>query len=341
MKQQRIFYLDFIRGLSTLLILFYHFSVSLMSSNIDVPVPLLNSHANGTFGHMGVSLFFIISGAALMYTYDKHLDLISFYKKRFLSLFPMFWLGYLFCCVWFQVIHRLPFAPLPKWRFIFTLLGMDGYLASVTPTFYQIGEWFLGCIILLYLVFPFLRFLIKKYTKQLPFIVFPLFIAYVVYYPFTNMILDRDFIVRTPDLLFGMYFITYIKKVNRSTGIISLLILIIFLFIPIPMLEIFKIDIIGVSTFLFLVYIAQFFKQRYITYCFRIISKYSYAIFLVHHIVMVQFLNHFANSKVSIFGFIVLFLETGFLISIFSFFLYQLNSLIIKCLPAYFKKKEN
>ncbi len=337
MKQQRIFYLDFIRGLSTLLILFYHFSVSLLSLNIDVPIPLLNSHANGTFGHMGVSLFFIISGAALMYTYDNHLDVITFYKKRFLSLFPMFWIGYLLCCIWFQVIHRLPFAPLPKWRFIFTLFGMDGYLASVTPTFYQIGEWFLGCIILLYIIFPLLRFLMKKYPKQLPFIIFPLFIVYVVCYPFSNMILDRDFIVRIPDLLFGMYFITYIKRVNISTGIISFIILMIFLLIPIPMLEIFKIDIIGVSTFLLLVYVAQFLKNNYIIYCFRTISKYSYAIFLVHHIVMVQFLNYFSNQILSIGKFMIVFIETVFLILIFTLFLYKLNNLIVNRFPAYLK----
>ena len=45
-------------------------------------------------------------------------------------------------------------ADIPRWRVIFSVLGLDGYLAPVTVTFYKIGEWFLGVILILYLVFP-------------------------------------------------------------------------------------------------------------------------------------------------------------------------------------------
>jgi len=46
-------------------------------------------------GDWGVSLFFIISGAALMYVYQEKLEYKRFYKKRFESLYPMFWMAYI------------------------------------------------------------------------------------------------------------------------------------------------------------------------------------------------------------------------------------------------------
>lgn len=46
-------------------------------------------------GSYGVTLFFIVSGAVLMYIYgDKEIDLASYYKKRFLGIYPMFWLAF-------------------------------------------------------------------------------------------------------------------------------------------------------------------------------------------------------------------------------------------------------
>lgn len=75
---QRIFYVDFIRTIATILIAVYHLSVALTTFSITVPIPPFDSHANGTYGHLGVALFFIISGAALMYNYKDNLDVTSF-----------------------------------------------------------------------------------------------------------------------------------------------------------------------------------------------------------------------------------------------------------------------
>lgn len=41
-------------------------------------------------------------------------------------------------------------------------MGVDGYFQSFTPTFYKIGEWYLGCILFLYAVFPVLWRMIRR-----------------------------------------------------------------------------------------------------------------------------------------------------------------------------------
>ena len=40
---------------------------------------------------------------------------------------------------------------------MFSVLGLDGYLLPLGANFYKIGEWFLGCLLLIYLLFPLLR----------------------------------------------------------------------------------------------------------------------------------------------------------------------------------------
>ena len=92
MNQRRVFYLDFIRVVSILFIFIYHFNIAMEDFNISVPFSLLTNTCNVTLGHIGVSLFLLLSGASLTYTYPKYKTLKEFYKKRFLSIFPAFWL---------------------------------------------------------------------------------------------------------------------------------------------------------------------------------------------------------------------------------------------------------
>ena len=97
MKKQRIFYLDFIRAIAVCLIVLTHFNAIYIYMWDEVAlqkVVFTWKIANLYIGDFGVSLFLIISGAALMYTYEEHLDIKEYYKKRFLSIFPMFWFAY-------------------------------------------------------------------------------------------------------------------------------------------------------------------------------------------------------------------------------------------------------
>ena len=69
-KKEKLFYLNFIRAISMIIIVTYHFFVHFAENNI-----VGTSIINDKWGKIGVALFFMISGAALMYNYNEKLDI--------------------------------------------------------------------------------------------------------------------------------------------------------------------------------------------------------------------------------------------------------------------------
>lgn len=151
----RLFYLDFIRVAACFLIVVYHF-----------PVPLLLRtdwlHAtvgNGGWGNAVVYVFFMISGAALFYSYGKEKPFSAkiYFKKRILAIYPLFYIAYI--AAFFVVFWVLgqTYQDVPSYAVIWSILGLDGYLHDVVPNFFTVGEWFIGAILLVYFCFPVLR----------------------------------------------------------------------------------------------------------------------------------------------------------------------------------------
>lgn len=87
MKKERLFYLDFVRAIAVISIVITHFNARFLYLNPPMPekAVLTTNVGNLYIGDWGVSLFFIISGAALMYIYQEKCDWKLFYKKRFFS----------------------------------------------------------------------------------------------------------------------------------------------------------------------------------------------------------------------------------------------------------------
>lgn len=220
--KKRIFYLDFIRALSFIFIVIFHFNVSIGAHNIyvnstNIPI-IFYDYKNGNLGQIGVSLFFIISGAGLMLSNKENFNLKHFFNKRIFSLFPMFYLAYfLVTCYYFIRYASLnPFGVMRgKASFVWTILGMDGYLAPLIPNYYLLGEWFLGCIILLYCLFPVLRYLLIKMNKYVSILLVGLiYIITVQFYPFENYPIEFFVIARMLEFFFGMFVIMYIPKIK-------------------------------------------------------------------------------------------------------------------------------
>ena len=113
MKKERLFYLDFIRAISTLIIVITHYNAVFfwgrtpgteLWSKLVTPKDVFNLY----IGNLGVSLFFIISGATMMYVYGQKdkIDLKTFFKKRFMSLYPMFWIAYIACFLYLFYVNK-------------------------------------------------------------------------------------------------------------------------------------------------------------------------------------------------------------------------------------------
>ena len=296
----RIFYLDLIRALAALLIVLTHFNYHLREHGGGY---VLTFQPFGVYvGALGVSLFLIISGAALTLTYRRPINLKRFYWKRFLNIYPMFWTAWLLGTLYyFLIFNGRPPNAAPAKSFIFTLLGVDGLAAAFGwPTMYLLGEWFLGFILLYYLVFPVLLWVIDRFPVATAVVILAAYAATVIVmqryfagYP-SAMILTT----RLPELAFGSYFVLYVRRVHWVTVIPAAAVLVVSAMLPERIPEDVGTTLVGISAFLILVVAGRYVAIQPVRACVSLIARYSYPIFLVHHVVILLIIQ-----KIDVYGF--------------------------------------
>lgn len=291
-KRERVVCFDLIRFFSCLCVTIVHFNATVSGWNEggflypNSITPNLFLENRLYLGDIGVSLFFILSGATLMMTYKKG-NVLLYYKKRIMNIFPMFWLAYACATVidflWFKGMSG---GDLRYW--IFSFLGMDGYLSTfgIVPfSFYKLGEWFLGCIIFIYAIFPLLHMGIEKK----PILTCLCAVAIYVLCIDGIQILDysvcgKEFFMRIPEILMGMLFVKYDLR-NKP----KLLLLITGLITAVAV--VFREQIgnftlcIAVCAALFavLAVVGNHIHNEYIKCFLEKISNLTYPVFLVHH----------------------------------------------------------
>jgi len=307
-------------------IVVFHFDCSLVSHSIDGHAISLGLVPIGALGQTGVSLFFIISGAALMHTYQNKFTINNYVQKRFISIYPMFWTAYCTAFLYLFYINRSINHSAHKWTFILTVMGLDGYLLYRIPDFYILGEWFLGCIVLLYLCFPLLRIFTIQSPKVLIIMICIVCIIVIEKNPF-SIAIDRNVLTVLPIFLFGMYFIRYIKITNIYLCAAALCMYVLILFCKVNVHPMYKVTIFSISVFIVLAFIGQHIDRvRMILKPTEVISKYSYAIFLTHHVIIEQMLTRFNYTKITSTESYCLFVIVCIVISITSVCLYKISS---------------
>lgn len=126
--------------------------------------------------------------------------------------YPMFYVAYFAATIADFLIQKGITGA--SWKLLLvSLTGMDGYLATlglIGYDFYKLGEWFLGCIVCLYLIFPALHMGVEKRPKLTCLIACALYAGYAL----LVRVLDKAFVpnlffLRIPELLLGMFFIKY------------------------------------------------------------------------------------------------------------------------------------
>lgn len=89
-KVTRIKELDSLRGIAAVFVVLYHYT----SRYLEIyNLPYNTAFYNFTFGHLGVELFFMISGFVILMSLENINNGWEFLKKRFLRLYPIFWVG--------------------------------------------------------------------------------------------------------------------------------------------------------------------------------------------------------------------------------------------------------
>ncbi len=156
----RIVAFDFIRIAAFLLIVLAHVLEWGDSSGVPGWATLGSVH----WGRLGVAVFFLLSGASLSIgSLRNGTGFLPFYRKRLRAILPPFWFAYFVCAMvafgWSRAMAlNSAWISVPP-----TLFGMDGYLNTRLPTCYRsVGEWFVGCLLLVYLCAPAIHRAVKN-----------------------------------------------------------------------------------------------------------------------------------------------------------------------------------
>lgn len=283
--KKHVYELDFIRTICALGIIIYHFS----NYSLSTFKPLYK-FANGDFGVLIVTVFFIITGYALYISNSEVYSLKKFYYKRFKAIFPAFWFVWLIFYIKDVLKVRYPFYAGNPVKFLLTLIGQDGYFSQRIVTYYEVGEWFLGALIIVYLLYP---LLLKGINKKAGLSLVILAFLYELIVILNIPVISPGFpgiIESCLKVYVGMFLAKYSLLNIKKILIPALLLLIPFLLINMPFLNNNGLIgiIMGISLFIVLYNLATLlFKIKYLKSIFAFIGSLSFEMFLFQHKVII------------------------------------------------------
>lgn len=174
----RLHNLDYLRGIAAFGIMIYHFSSwSFGSFSADTFM--------GRLGIYGVSIFYVLSGLTLHHVYYNKMkpsveDVLAFFKKRVLRIFPLLWLVTIISIV---ISRKVP-------NFMDLFLNLTGLFGFVKwDRYFSPGVWSIGNELVFYVFFPFFVYFSKTFRSLM--ILLSLIILGVYLY-FAFVILDPN-----------------------------------------------------------------------------------------------------------------------------------------------------
>lgn len=149
-----------------------------------------------------MTAFFLISGFSLSYVnaekdYTNRNNVFLFYKKRIVSIMPMYWFMVLVYPIWDVFVNNNTFtknlvlAPTE-------ILGLQNAFNSLFGYTHNGGTWFVSCILFCYFIFPFIHDLINEMKIKTKIFLSSLFGLFLIYSPFLVNYLQIDNIYSNP-----------------------------------------------------------------------------------------------------------------------------------------------
>lgn len=284
--------LDYIRVIATLIIIGFHFGCYSASTT-----PLFMNYANGSLPVTSVGLFFMLSGACLYLNYGgKALRLKTFYFKRWKGMLVPFYLVFAFCFLYKGMINGNLFyiREASPWSLLLSACGMDGYLLYRIPSYYSIGEWFLGAIVLLYLCYPIVQWAVDRAWWAVQLAVTALFggVIWLVdtgaYANYFTIEWPRNLAVCLFSFVTGISLMRNAKYLKKIYVFIPLLVLlVVLLFVRIPGLPSVVNWFVAAVAFAVLLDLGSYLGEGGVYPLIRKLSELTFGMYLVHHVLIV------------------------------------------------------
>jgi len=118
----RLDQVDALRGLAALAVVLFHYT----TQHQKLFAPVTNASFSVPWGHLGVNLFFIISGFVIFMTLDRCRQPMDFVVSRFSRLFPSYWLS---IGLTFAVVSTfgLPGKEVSLWQALANVFMLHGF----------------------------------------------------------------------------------------------------------------------------------------------------------------------------------------------------------------------
>ena len=291
---------DFMRVVLTFFIFLYHYFIHTSSITNDTHSLFLTFE----FSTAPTICFFMMSGALLYNRYKKDLDIKKFYEKRFSNVLLPYYIVYIYQYIKTAITLRTPFfVEGSKFKILLFIFALDGYMNKYFSTYHMnTGEWFLGILVIFYIIYPILVKLLDKLGRA--FVVF-IYIIFIIrlFFPFEYAI--KDFIFCLTAFTAGMFISKYDILNMKKSGYVSLTLLVILILrfngAITNMNQFLYIFIYSVIMYLFLYSLGNIIlknnKNKLVNDIFIFFSSISYEFFLIHHIVILKMINRINQEK--------------------------------------------
>ena len=285
MQKERDYSIDFIRALSALGIVLFHFYC-----HTPEGLPrLFYSFANGSIGNTIVNVFFIVSGYSLYLNNSRITDLKRFYIKRFKAIFPTFYLCFIVAYVYWAIRTHDPFYGGHPVKLLLTVFGVDGYFSYLGPNYYQLGEWFLGAIIILYVIYPLILWIFNR--SQLICLAVSAALYATVFIPgIYKIAIEMNLFCCLISFVAGMFLCANCHKWkgNWLPAAVSAVLAAVLLVVKLPAIpNNLCIHILALCLFILMHYLGGYImNNKAANKVFMELSRLSFPVFLVHHILV-------------------------------------------------------
>ena len=287
-SKTRISGISFIRMMCCFGVIIFHYYIHSTSS-----YKLFTTTPNGDWGEIFVAVFFMLSGGLLYINHAKITNLFRFYKKRFLSIFPAFYLAYAFYYIENILSTGKVFWSGKKIYLLLSFTGLDGYLNYLFPSnYYILGEWFLGALVLLYLLYPLIAYLIDHYNVYFMIGFSLLYIVFLFTQLHFTILPTRNLISCLMSFVIGIYLMKYRRYLFNSKVFLAALVLFaVSLFIEFPGFVNAAIKLQAISLFIILRQIGSLLEHTFLQRGIKGIGNITYEMFLLQHMLIIKFLN--------------------------------------------------